>query len=115
MKTLDKIRSMNESYTIHEMTDPKFNEFGRILKEYDLTEVENYSSKNIEVPNEGSYYVPSNSSLEGYDIIQEIRADIFAGLPVQAGISAGHNSTFSAFEFHQGSEVCITVLLQSFK
>lgn len=105
MKTIDKIRMENKKYEIYDITDPKFNAFGNVLEGYDLTDIQNYAKENIEIPKEGNSYSPSNTNLENFEVIKEIGADIYAGLPIEAGECSGQNTSFSAFEFHQGSEV----------
>ncbi len=105
METIDKIRIENKKYEIYDITDPKFNAFGTILEGYNLTDIQNYAKETIEIPKEGNSYSPSNTNLENFEVVKEIGADIYAGLPIEAGECSGQNTSFSAFEFHQGSEV----------
>ena len=105
MKTIDKIRNENKNYKIYDVSDPEFEKFGSVIEGYDLTDIQKYAEKNIEIPKEGNVYVPSNDELERFEVVKEIKADIYADLPIEAGECAGLNSSFSAFEFHQGSEV----------
>ncbi|MEK6190580.1 MAG: DUF4867 family protein [Carnobacterium alterfunditum] len=105
METIEKVRMENKKYEIYDITDPKFNAFGNILEGYDLTDIQNYAKENIEIPKEGNSYSPSNPNLENFEVVKEIGAEIYAGLPIEAGECSGQNISFSAFEFHQGSEV----------
>lgn len=105
METIDKIRIENKKYDIYDITDPKFNAFGNVLTGYDLADIQNYAKENIEIPKTGNSYSPSNPNLENFEVVKEIEADIYAGLPIEAGECSGQNTSFSAFEFHQGSEI----------
>ncbi|QQP70063.1 DUF4867 family protein [Carnobacterium sp. CS13] len=109
METIDKICDENKQYKIYNVTDPEFKVFGNLLSGYDLTEIQKYAKENIKIPKEGNIYRPSNAELENFEVIKEIESDVYAGLPIEAGECAGQNSSFSAFEFHQGSEVNIVL------
>lgn len=109
MNTLDKIREENKHYEILDISDSEFDNYGKLLEGYDLKKIKDFAERNISIPEKGSYYIPSNAELETFDIIANIKNDIYAGLPIQVGESAGHTSSFSAFEFHQGSEVLLTL------
>ncbi|MEG0498068.1 MAG: DUF4867 family protein [Carnobacterium sp.] len=109
METIDKICDENKQYKIYNVTDPEFKVFGNLLSGYDLTEIQKYAKENIKIPKEGNIYRPSNAEFENFEVIKEIESDVYAGLPIEAGECAGQNSSFSAFEFHQGSEVNIVL------
>lgn len=109
METIDKICDENKQYKIYNVTDPEFKVFGNLLSGYDLTEIQKYAKENIKIPKEGNIYRPSNAELENFEVIKEIESDVYGGLPIEAGECAGQNSSFSAFEFHQGSEVNIVL------
>ncbi|MEG0268498.1 MAG: DUF4867 family protein [Carnobacterium sp.] len=112
MKKLEKIqavRKANQNYTIHDVTSSEFKAYGNILEGYDITAIKEYAEKNIAIPKEGNSYSPSNDELEKFEIIKRIEADVYAGLPVEAGECAGNNTAFSAYEYHQGSEVNIVL------
>ncbi|SEK20309.1 protein of unknown function [Carnobacterium iners] len=109
MKKIDAIRKENQTYTIYDVTSPEFKAYGAILEGYDIAGIKEYAEKAIDVPKEGNSYSPSNSELETFKIIKEIKADIYAGLPIEAGECAGNNTSFSAYEYHQGSEVNIVL------
>lgn len=109
MEIIDKIRNKNKQYKIYNVIDPEFKVYGNILSGYGLAEIPKYVKENIEIPKEGNIYRPSNVELEEFEVIKEIEADIYASLPIEAGECVGQNSSFSAFEFHQGSEVNIVL------
>lgn len=105
METADKIRDANKDYVIYDINSPEFKAYGNVLKGYDLTAIKEYTDKHVMIPSEGNWYSPTNSTLESFEIVKEIEADVYAGLPVEAGECAGNNTSFSAYEYHQGSEV----------
>lgn len=105
METLDKIRNVNKEYIFYDINSPEFKAYGNVLRGYDLTAIKEYADKHVTIPGEGNIYSPTNSELENFEIIKEIEADVYAGLPVEAGECAGNNTSFSAYEYHQGSEV----------
>ncbi|MCA9765200.1 MAG: DUF4867 family protein [Carnobacterium sp.] len=109
MKKIDAVRKENQKYTIYDVTSSEFKAYGRVLEGYDITGIKEYAEKNIAIPEEGNIYSPSNNDLEAFKIIKEIKADVYAGLPIEAGECAGNNTSFSAYEYHQGSEVNIVL------
>ncbi|MGB3161019.1 MAG: DUF4867 family protein [Carnobacterium sp.] len=109
MEKLEAVRKVNPTYTIHDVTSREFKAYGTILKGYDDAAIREYAKKEIVIPKEGNSYSPSNDELEKFDIIKKIEADVYAGLPVEAGKCAGNNTAFSAYEYHQGSEVNIVL------
>jgi len=112
MKKLDKLKAIckkNKKYKILDVTSLDFKAYGNILEGYDLTEIKEYTEKNIAIPKEGNSYSPFNNVLDEFKIIKEIESDVYAGLPVQAGECVGNNASFSAYEYHQGSEVNIVL------
>lgn len=109
LKKIEAIRKANKKYTILDINSPEFKAYGNILEGYDIDVIKEYAEKNIAIPKEGNIYSPSNNELEKIKIIKEIETDIYAGLPVEAGECAGNNTSFSAYEYHQGSEVNIVL------
>lgn len=109
MEKIEAVRKVNPTYTILDVTSREFKAYGTILEGYDDAAIREYAKKEIVIPKEGNSYSPSNDELEKFDIIKKIEADVYAGLPVEAGECAGNNTAFSAYEYHQGSEVNIVL------
>ena len=109
MGKLEAVRKVNPNYTILDVTHPEFKAYGTILEGYDDAAIKEYAEKEIVIPKEGNSYSPSNDELEKFDIIKKLEADVYAGLSVEAGECAGNNTAFSAYEYHQGSEVNIVL------
>ena len=109
LRKLETIREQNKNYTILDVTSSEFKVYGNVLEGYNITGIKEYAEKNIAIPEEGNIYSPTNNGLEAFKVIKEIQADVYAGLPVEAGECAGNNTSFSAYEYHQGSEVNIVL------
>lgn len=104
MSLLTQLREANPEQTILSLDDPSFAAYGIVYTHYDVSPIIDFLNQ-VEVPQGANLYVPSNPALEKLPIVQAIGADIFAGLPIEAGECAGHADSLSAVEFHQGSEL----------
>lgn len=103
MSILSALQTRNSALTIRSLQDPAFADYGVVYPTTDLHELDSLMAQiPISTPN---LYVPSNPALERQPLIQQIGADVFAGLPIEAGECAGHANSLTAVEFHQGSEV----------
>ncbi|WP_412989811.1 DUF4867 family protein [Pediococcus siamensis] len=107
MSKLDEIRKANPDKTIYDVNSEAFADFGLVYKQYDLSKVTAYMDSHIEIPTDHNDYVPDDETLEKDATIQQIAADVYAGMPISAGPCVGQSTSFSAIEFHQGSEVNI--------
>lgn len=106
MSRIDEFRKANPQYNILDVTDSAFTEYGVIHHREDLHEVDEIMSK-YPVPEEGMKYIASIPELEKCRAIMGIRRDIFGEIPIDAGVTLGHADDFTAFEYHQCSEVNI--------
>lgn len=90
------------SIEIKKVTDAAFNKYGRIIKDYDCTEL---ITKMGETPlPDDVIYVPSVLELESLSIGKEFTDSLFGGLPMQIGYCNGHNTLLNAVEYHRSSE-----------
>lgn len=105
--TLNKLQQKNSEYHIEQINQANFKVYGNVLSDYDLTEVKNFFAENVSYGENGNSYNPSNQELERISVIQKIGNDIFAGMNFSAGECTGQAQSFSAVEYHQGSEVNI--------
>ncbi|WP_179394205.1 DUF4867 family protein [Lacticaseibacillus absianus] len=106
MTQLDQLRTQNPDRDILTLDDPAFADYGIVYPQYTLTDL-TAAMREIPIPTGANVYVPSNPTLEALPVIQQIGADVFAGLPIEAGECAGHSQSLTAVEFHQGSELNI--------
>ncbi|HEX3076944.1 MAG TPA: DUF4867 family protein [Lachnospiraceae bacterium] len=91
--------------TIQKVTDASFRKYGRILKDYDTTEIVKLL-KETPLP-EGVVYEPSVASLETKTVMDYFTNNVYGGLPVQVGYCNGHNKILNALEYHRSSEINI--------
>ncbi|MGM9904900.1 DUF4867 family protein [Lactobacillus sp.] len=105
MTKLEAFRQANPDLTILEASDPDFAQYG-VKYDYPLDEIEQVMAQ-VEMPAKGSSYLQKIPALEKTETIQRIGRDVFAGMPVDAGATIGHTDDFSAFEYHQCSELNI--------
>jgi len=100
----EEVVKRNQHQKIDRASSRNFQKYGRIY-EYAVDEAINYALNNISHAKD--FYQASYEGLESIPIIQTISADLFGGLPVQAGPCTGYNKALTGFEYHQGSEVII--------
>ena len=87
---------------IYEITDPSFARYGRIVTGVDTAPIIDVLRS---LPlGDGVDYVPSVSELERLDAAVYFRDHVFAGMPIQMGYVAGHNTRLDCLEHHMCSE-----------
>lgn len=104
---LQALRQANPDRNIQTLVSPEFARYGVVYTGYNLTEINAYMDGVITIPTEKNIYNTTNEELEVLPEIQKIGADIYAGMPIQAGECAGQSTSLTAVEYHQGSEVNI--------
>lgn len=92
---------------INNIKNEKFKKYGRILKDYDCSEVIN-KMKNTPLPS-NIIYEPSVNEFENLKIYEELAERTFGGLPIQIGYCNGNNYMLNAIEYHRTSEINIAV------
>lgn len=90
---------------IQKVTDAGFRKYGRVLKDYDTTNIVKIL-ESTPLP-EDVIYVPSAVELETEEIMDYFTNKVYGGLPVQVGYCNGHNHTLNALEYHRSSEINI--------
>ena len=106
MTSFQAFQALNPDVHLLTLSDPSFADFGIRYEDYDLTQIERVMADVIP-PEEGTAYLPSLPQLEATETIQAIGRDVYAGMPIEAGVTQGHARTFTAFEYHQCSETNI--------
>ena len=92
---------------IYRVTDKEFLPFGNVLN-MDTTEILAEAQK-VQMPAEGSAYVPSKEEFEKLPIMETAQNEIFGGMPTQLGYCWGYNDTLNALEWHKCSEINIAI------
>lgn len=90
---------------IQKVTDASFKKYGRVLKDYDTTDIVKIL-KTTPLP-EDVVYEPSVAALETAQIMDYFTNQVYGGLPAQVGYCNGHNHTLNALEYHRSSEINI--------
>lgn len=92
---------------IKKVTDTKFKKYGRLLKNYDCSELIE-KMKGTPLPSD-VIYEPSIKELEQLEIGKELEAREYGGLPIQIGYCNGNNYLLNAVEYHRSSEINVAV------
>lgn len=91
----------------HNIYEKKFQNYGRVLSEYDFTELVNTLRNHTPLPESGFVYLSSCKELESLTIFSELQNRVFGGLPMQLGYCSGYNNTLNCLEYHTCSELCV--------
>lgn len=86
-----------------------FLKYGQHLKDISFHKLCDYVSAKVKIPGDGNEYFASQDFIEQHAAIKEIQNRVYGGMEIQAGTCSGHNTTITAVEFHQGSEVTIAM------
>lgn len=92
---------------IKKITDNEFKKYGRVLKDYDCSELLE-KMKSTPLPSD-VIYEPSIKELEDLKIAEQLRVREFGELPIQIGYCNGNNFMLNAVEYHRSSEINIAV------
>ncbi len=101
---LNKLNELN-SFKIYDVSDNKFLEFGRVLKNYDLSECDKYLNEKTEIPKEANTYIADDESFHAMPIFEQIKNNIYGEMDIQFGYCNGNNFKLGALEYHKCSEV----------
>ncbi|MBD1381563.1 DUF4867 family protein [Metabacillus arenae] len=108
MVSYELIKKKNLHLNFHHISDRHFQEFGKIIENYDVEELKTQMEK-TDIPQEGNRYVASDSQLESTKFKGEIQTSFYGNMPVQIGYCNGRNSTLNGLEYHKGSEINIAI------
>lgn len=91
---------------IQKVTDASFGVYGKVLTDYDFTELLDVM-KCKPCPADDVVYVPSEAELEALAVAEDLKKRAYGGLPIQVGYCNGNNRKLNAVEYHRSSEVDI--------
>ncbi len=106
--TVAQLRELNPDLTVYTTADAEFADYGRVIHGIDTSEIVRVA-ESIELPAEGSSYLPSCEAFEALAIKGEITDRCFGELPTQMGYCWGYSSFLNAWEWHTSSEVNVAV------
>lgn len=104
---LARLKELNPTLALYDVTDPEFARYGRIV-EMDTAEILRVADA-MDRPKGSVAYLPSVEAFEALPIHKEITERIFGTLPTQTGYCHGTNSVLDATEWHHSSELNIAV------
>ena len=90
------------------VTDPSFQNYGRILTGYDVSALLAELDRVTPLP-EDTDYVAEQPELMALPIAQELSSNAFGGMPIQIGWCNGHNTKLNCLEYHRDSELNVGV------
>lgn len=91
---------------IKKLNDSAFRKYGRILDEYDFSELVQVMNEKSPCPS-NVVYEPSIDYLEALPIAKELSEKAYGELPIQIGYCNGTNHLLNAVEYHRGCELNI--------
>ncbi len=103
IKRLSELNKMN----IHHVNDDAFKTYGRVISNFEFTELKTCLMQETAIPKENNTYVASYEKMEALAIKKEIENTLYGGLEIQIGYCNGKNSTYNGFEYHKCSEVLV--------
>ena len=106
---LSELRELNTDIDIKSVTDKCFKKYGKILEDYDFSEVTKFMTNNTEVPVEGNIYVASVSEMEEITVAEPLERILFGDMPCEIGYCNGMNSSLNGLEYHKSSEVNVAI------
>ncbi|RFB12075.1 DUF4867 family protein [Bacillus sp. HNG] len=106
MENYEHLKKCNEHINIFHVSDEQFNQFGRVIENYQFGELIKHM-ENTHIPAEGNIYIPSDIELERIDISKDIQYNFYGGMPIQIGYCNGVNSNLNGLEYHKSSEINI--------
>jgi len=105
----EELKRLNPQLNINEVTDCNFKAYGNVLYGLDLASLISFADNHLDIPAEGVIYEPSLQVLEEYEVCQLIQEEVYGEMPIEVGYCAGHNTSLTGVEYHNGSETIIAV------
>ena len=103
------ILNANNNIDIVSVDDASFRSYGRVINEYDFTELIGFMEENTQIPQEGNIYVADLEASHELSIFQKLTHHFYGDMPIQIGYCNGHNVKLNALEYHKSSEINIAV------
>lgn len=105
----EEIRSKNPGLCIKSVNSTEFKKYGRVIDEYDFSQLVEYGEKHISIPDNGNIYVADDKNMHSFEIANEIMQFFYGEMPIQVGYCTGHNVRLNALEYHKSSEINVAV------
>ena len=89
---------------VYSVFDPEFAPYGKVITGLDNASIIAALNECTPLP-EGVGYVPSEPALECLPVFEQMRDNVYGGMPIQLGWCNGHNTKLNCLEYHRDSEV----------
>ncbi len=96
---LETLKTKNRDIKFYSVLDKEFKEYGEVINNFDVSEFAT-AVKNIENPQSGAKYLPSEERFEKLSCAKQLKERFFGQLPAQIGYCWGYNSVLNATEWH---------------
>lgn len=106
---LKQLIKINNHVKIRDVNDKSFTKYGKIIDNYDFSELTGYMEEKTKIPFEGNIYVASVSEMENTKIRERLENEFYGEIPIEIGYCNGSNSTLNGLEYHKGSEINVAV------
>lgn len=108
--TLKKLQQANPSLKIKAITDPAFTRYGRVLTDFDPSEII-ARAKAILPTTDRVVYQTSVPELEEPCAFNEaLYQEVYGGMPMQVGWCYGRNRALGGVEYHKGIEINVCLV-----
>lgn len=92
---------------IQSVNDAAFAKYGRVVEGFNFTKLLEVLNNTTEAPADAVIYVPSDAALEATPVMEELRNNVYGGMPIQIGYCNGTNTKLNCLEYHRDSEINI--------
>lgn len=99
----------NPDQCIKDVWDPSFVPYGKVLTEYDFSEIIAYMESCSSIPEEGNIYMPSIAEMENSTVYTILQQEFYGDMPIQIGYCNGKGSNLNGLEYHKGTEINVAV------
>jgi hypothetical protein len=103
---LEKLKKKNPNIEMYSVESKEFAPYGRVINGLDITEIMNVA-ETIEMPENGSVYMPYLVAFETLPIAAEIRDMLYGEMDTQVGYCYGHSNFLNGLEWHSSNEINI--------
>ena len=101
---LKKIRKLNPTHTIRELSDNEFLKYGRLIENFDFSSMLEKLRASGEIQSQ-TYYVESTTLLADSHEIDCLSDRFFGGMPTEVGFCLSKNRVLNALEYHKSNEI----------
>lgn len=105
----ENLCELNDHIQLKDIHDNSFTPYGRLISEYDFSDLIAYAEEHTQIPEEGNRYEASVPGLEAQRIKTELENTFYGEMPIEIGYCNGMNSTLNGLEYHKGSEINVAI------